>query len=58
MQGGADLSNLEAKFKKKKKKKKKKILGVKIKNKKINWRYNLFIYFSFRFFLLFFLGEP
>jgi hypothetical protein len=36
MQGGADLSNLEAKFKKKKKKKKKKIWGVKIKNKKIN----------------------
>jgi len=37
MQGGADLSNLEAKFKKKKKKKKKKnFWGVKIKNKKIN----------------------
>jgi hypothetical protein len=63
MQGGADLSNLEAKFKKKKKKKKKlfggenlkkKIWGVKNKNKKINYRYNLFIYFSFRFFLLFF----
>jgi hypothetical protein len=34
MQGGADLSNLEAKFKKKKKKKKKRFGGSKLKIKK------------------------